>query len=452
MRNFKTWVGLLILVGGLIIALSLGRRATRLLPGAAGQPANIIVKADESVGPLPRPWTNLAQGGEESTGMLSQTVGKIKPLKPTYIRLDHIYDFYDTIKKENGQLNFNWTKLDKEIEAILQTGAKPFLSLSYLPQGFGLNDWQAIVKATINHYSGKNEKNLTDVYYEVWNEPDLFGDWKISGEKNYLDLYRLAAVGADQITNANLFKLGGPATTGMYRNWMEALFNLIDKESLRLDFISWHRYGLNPSDFSADTDEISNLIGQYPKLIKAERIVSEWGFDPKNNSGYDSAFGAAHILASVREMFNRIQKAFLFEIKDGKDPKGQPFWGRWGLLTHESTGLLIKPRYNMLLWLNDLGTNRLLLSGENGFIRGIAAKKENDIQIYLVNYDPANQHEETVPIIVKNLPLGQYQVTTEWFGQKPETKIITITAGTYVDSVNLKPNQSTRVSLTPNNR
>ena len=222
-RKITAWIGGLVVVGGLILSLNLIRQVTHVSPHASEQPANIIVQADKNLGALPRPWTNLAQGGEEAGGMLGQTVAKIKPLKPGYIRIDHLYDFYDTVKKENGQLKFNWTKLDKEIEAILQTGAKPFLALSYLPEGWSLNDWQEMVKMTINHYSGKNEKNISDVYYEVWNEPDLFGDWRISGEKNYLDLYRAAANGASQATNTNPFKLGGPATTGMYRNWMEAL-------------------------------------------------------------------------------------------------------------------------------------------------------------------------------------------------------------------------------------
>lgn len=451
----KKWLGLIlltVLMVGLVIALGLGKQITRLLPKASSVPANIVVLADKNLGTLPRPWPNLAQGGEESTGMLTQTIAKIKPLKPDYIRLDHLFDFYETVTKVNGQLQFNWVKLDREIAAILQTGAKPFLSLSYLPENLALNDWQQITRETINHYSGKNAKNISDVYYEVWNEPDLFGGFKIYGEKNYLDLYRQSSLGAAGTTNTQPFKLGGPATTGMYRNWMEGLFNLVEQENLRLDFISWHRYSANPADFSADVDDIASLIGQYPKLIRAERIISEWGFDPKNNSGYDTNFGAAHALASIREMLNRVQKAFMFEIKDGKDPQGQPFWGRWGLLTHESSNLQIKPRYNLLTWLNELGENRLLLSGEGSFVKGIAAKKDQIIQIYLVNYDVNSQHGETFPIIVKNLLPGTYQITQEIFGQKPQITSVTIVAGTWSGKINLQPNQIVKILLTPDHR
>lgn len=438
---------MILLAVALVIALDLGKQITRLLPSAASKPANIVVDAGKNWGTLPRPWPNLAQGGEESTGMLEKTVDKVKPLRPEYIRLDHLFDFYETVTKENGHLRFNWTGLDKEVEAILKTGAKPFLSLSYLPENMDLNDWQEIVKQTISHYSGKSQKNLQDVYYEVWNEPDLFGGWKIYGEKNYLDLYRRAANGVNQTTNVNNFQFGGPATTGMYKNWLEALFKTASAENLRLDFVSWHHYGLNPDGLSSDVDGVVKLIANYPKLVRAERIISEWGPDAKNNSLYDSPAGAAHALASVREILGSVDKLFWFEIKDGKDPQGQPFWGRWGLLTHESAGLQVKPRYRMLQWLNDLGETRLNLSGEGSFVKGIAAKKGQTIQIYLVNFDPGNANREEVPLLIANLTPGNYQLTKEWFGAKEQVSTKEITAPTYVDNITFSANQSFRLSL-----
>ena len=38
---------------------------------------------------------------------------------------------------------------------------------------------------TIEHYSGKGERNMSGIYYEVWNEPDLaqFGSWNWEGTK-----------------------------------------------------------------------------------------------------------------------------------------------------------------------------------------------------------------------------------------------------------------------------
>ncbi len=42
-------------------------------------------------------------------------------------------------------------------------------------------DWQIVVQHLIQHISGT--RGISDVYYEVWNEPDLFGHWKYGGKK-----------------------------------------------------------------------------------------------------------------------------------------------------------------------------------------------------------------------------------------------------------------------------
>ena len=274
-------LGLIFLIVGLFVTLGLKDKIATFFSEATGTKAEIRVDAGNTLGTLPQPWRNLAQGGEEP-GAITQVTAKIKPLQVDYIRLDHIYDFYDTVKKENGQVQFNWTGLDAEVNAILAAGAKPLLALSYLPSGFGAdtvaapdnwNDWFTLVKATIEHYSGS--KKIADIYYEVWNEPDLFGSWKASGNKNYLQLYRVSAQAAAAATNVQAFKLGGPATTGAYPNWIEALLNLVDAENLRLDFISWHRYSWDNDALSSDVALINRLLEQHPRLALKEKLVTE---------------------------------------------------------------------------------------------------------------------------------------------------------------------------------
>ena len=76
------------------------------------------------------------------------------------------------------------------------------------------NEWGQVVRATIEHFSGRNQRNLAGVIYEVWNEPDLFGSYKTYGDKNYLTMYEVSARAAAGATNVNSFEIGGPATTG----------------------------------------------------------------------------------------------------------------------------------------------------------------------------------------------------------------------------------------------
>jgi len=124
----------------------------------------------ESLGPMPGVWRALAQGGEEAgrSRMLEQTVEFVKPLGVDYIRLDHIFDDDYFLSEEgdhgvvrgrnaDGSLDLDWSGLDKTVDDILASGAKPFFSLSYLPEEVGpgkigrpnnWGDWQDLVKQT----------------------------------------------------------------------------------------------------------------------------------------------------------------------------------------------------------------------------------------------------------------------------------------------------------------
>ena len=434
------FVGLGLLIFGLIVGLDLGKKVNQLLSEATGRKAEIVVDAQKKLGNMPRPWNNFGQGGETNEGMLNPVISQMKDLSPSYIRIDHIYDFYEVVNKDSGVLQFNFGKLDEEVGAILKMGAKPFLALSYMPPALapGVTDkpnnwgeWQQLVRATIEHYSGIGAMNIDGVYYEVWNEPDLFGGFRVWGEKNYLDMYRVSAQAAQQATNVNKFKIGGPATTGLYNNWIEGLFKMVVNENLRLDFVSWHRYSFDPDSFKKDVEMVNSLMVKYPKLALKERIISEWGPDPENHTSYDNQVGAAHTVVSVREMIGGINKAIMFEIKDGLDPENKVFWGRFGMITHESKGLNLKPRYKAFKWLNELGETRLSMSGEGSWVRGIAAKNGEAVQVNLVNYDKFSQHREAVPVVIKNLVPGRYRVVEEDFEGKITQKEVNITKGTW---------------------
>ena len=451
-------VGLLLIVlgAGLFFGLGLKDKVATLFSEATGTKAEIRVDAGSNLRILPQPWRNLAQGGEEPNTIVKLTA-KLKPLKADYVRLDHIYDFYEVVQKTNGQLQFNWAGLDSEVNAILAAGAKPLFALSYMPNGFGAditaapdnwNDWYALVKATIEHYSGKNNKNISDVYYEVWNEPDLFGGWKAYGNKNYLQLYRVSAQAAAAAANSQPFKLGGPATTGAYPNWIEALLKLVDEENLRLDFISWHRYSWESEALSNDVELINQLLAKHPRLALKEKLVTEYGPDPKNNPAYDTGLGASHLLTTIRASLGKIHKIFNFEIMDGPGPDGAAFWGRYGLLTHHASGLQPKPRYNLLLWLNQLEGQRLAVTGEGSWVKSIAVNRNNQVELYLVNYDPRGQHQESVPITINHLAPGSYQAKYDWFQGKTQTKTVAVADDTFTDEVLLRPNEIVKLVLT----
>ncbi len=373
------------------------------------------------------------------------------------IRLDHLYDFYITVSRNNNALVYDFSKLDKIVTEIRSLKATPFISLSYMPSVLNsdltgapssYNEYQQVVRATIEHISGKNGLNIPHVYYEVWNEPDLFGQWKTYGDKNYLNLYQAASLGASSAVNTQSFKLGGPGTTKLYKNWILNLVDYIHQNNLRLDFISWHNYSLDPYSYKQDTDQLKSWLSSSAKINPdLEIILSEWGPNSANDPLYDNAGGAAHLVSSLSMMLPTIDRAFIFEIQDGQGPA--QFWQRWGLFTHSSFGVAAKPRAEVIPLLNQLGPQQLAVDGQGSWVNAIATKTDTSLSLLVSNFDPENLHAETVPLTINSLPSGSYRLTQTYLGKQPTTNRVEVTPSPLNLSLPLPPNSVLLLTLTP---
>ncbi|MDO8488227.1 MAG: glycosyl hydrolase [bacterium] len=441
--------GVIILALSLPILLKLLNSVTRLLVGAEGRLAAIAVETDHPLGPMPQPWRALAQGGEELKTFLDTTGPQVAAAKPQYIRIDHIYDGFNVVSRQGEQLTFNWTELDAVVNKMLAVGAKPFFSLSYMPPAISSGDivaepsnydeWALVVQKTIEHYSG--EKGIENVYYEVWNEPDLFGGWKMGGRKDYKKLYIYSSRGAQAARGVRPFKFGGPATTALYKNWMDNFFPFILDNKLRLDFFSWHHYGLDIEKYTEDVDNVQRWLDSHPYFAHVEKIVSEMGPSSDKAEVNNSKVGAAHAIASARELLYEVSYGFNFSIKDAPNSTGG-----WGLLT--DTGA-VKPRYNAIAFLSRLGGERLGLTGEGTWVRAIAAQDGKTYQVLVVNYDPKGTHSEVVPVTFINLQPGTFTIKQTGLGAKTTSEQVATDAAVLQYQVAMSPNSVELLELTP---
>lgn len=411
---------------------------SKLLVGAEGRLAAISVQTDRPLGIMPKPWQALAQGGEDIGTFLNNNTAQVTAIRPQQIRIDHLYDGYNVVSKSDNTLVFDWSKLDAQVEKIRATGAMPFFSLSYMPSVISksdivdepknYNDWQLVVQKTIEHYSG--EKGLNNVYYEIWNEPDLFGKWTIGGKKDYRRLYTFASRGAQQARGVKPFKIGGAATTGLYDNWVNYFFPYILENRLRLDFYSWHRYDKNLDKFTQDVNQVGTLIDSHPYFADVEKIISEMGSDSKQGGDNDTRLGAAHLVAVAGELMGKIKYGFTFAVS-----------GSWGILG--------KPRYEAIRFLNMLGDQRLSLTGTGSWVSAIGGLKNNTYQVLLVNYDPKNTHSEVVPVSFIDLKPGTFTLKQSvMLGGVVQSEIAT-TEAMLQKSIPMSPNSVVLLELTP---
>ncbi len=453
---------IIILIGILVIPVIL--LGVQYLSRAFPAKANLVVNTRKIVGPLYYNWQAIAQGGEEQgVRMLQNVTPQLRELKPRYIRLDHVYDYYNMISRDDaGRLTLNFAQLDQTVCDIYTAGAKPFFALGYMPSTLSgdnslvgrptnWNDWSFVVQKTIEHYSGTNTilcggtvrgPQLADVYYEVWNEPDLFGKWSLyGGDKDYKTLYYYSAVGAQNAKNTQLFALGGPGITAAYKNWFQVFLTWVAQNNVRIDFISWHHYTKNPDDYIDDVQNIDSWVPQadYGRFSALPKMITEWGYDSEPNAIADTNVGAAFTIASVRNLIdNKIKLAFSFEAKDGPTP-------RWGILTHDGQK---KPRFEALKFMNLLDGYRLQIDGEGTFVRAIGSVTPSKITVIVVNYDKDGRNTELVPVTFTNLTSGTYDMTITYLGGiQSRLNDIPVTESTLQRNVLMQSNSIASIEL-----
>ena len=420
-----------------------------LVSKASGTPANIVVDTKAQLEVIKTDFYHaFAQGGEEPNDMIASVVNDVKALKPKYIRIDHLYDYYNVVGKSGDSLTFDWGRLDAYINSLTATGAKPVLALSYMPaviakDGVIINEpnnwdeWALVVQRTIEHYSGKSDKNMSGVMYEVWNEPDLaqFGSWKIGGDKNYLTLYRYASIGANNAQNTNPFSLGGPSTTGLYKNWIMGLVT----SGSRVNFFSWHSYLSDPVRFATDQKNLIDWLLPYPTYTLLPKLITEFGFTGAKSKGYSGMYGAAHAAAVIRQLISGGPTyLFSFQLKDGplqSDGSG------WGLITGDDNGLKKKPRYFLYNFMDQMAGTRLRVSGEGSWVTSFASTNNGIIRLMLINFDQNGNHAEDVPVTFANLDVGDYKLKTRFLVGKEVTTDVAVTESSFATTVSM-PAQS----------
>lgn len=180
-------------------------------------------------------------------------------------------------EKVKGQYDFAW--LDAIVKDAFSQGVTPWIELSYgnsIYEGGGeaklagalpttpeaLNAWDKWVHAMVNRY----KTQVTQ--WEIWNEPDIAGANKITGDQ-YANFYIRTATLVRQLQpGAKLiaFGLAGPNR----REFAEPLFKRLKAENkLNLvDIFTYHGYSANPDDSYPVIEKLREMVWQYkPEVI-----------------------------------------------------------------------------------------------------------------------------------------------------------------------------------------
>lgn len=126
-------------------------------------------------------------------------------------------------------------------------------------------------------------------YWEIWNEPENRPAMWTGSDEDFFVLYRAGSLAIKKTFPA--LKVGGPAIggTGNFVNrkfqpsaFLKSFLNMCRRESLPLDFFSWHCYTENPTELSERARAIRSLLDEHG-FKKTEIHLNEWNYLPDNS-------------------------------------------------------------------------------------------------------------------------------------------------------------------------
>ena len=332
-----------------------------------------------------------------------------------YIRFHNIFGDEAGVYDEDAQGRpvYNWSYVDQIYDGLLENHVRPFVELSFMPRKLSSTDhlhafwykpypnppkdydrWGQLVDAFARHLIERyGIDEVSQWYFEVWNEPNLdfwTGDPK---EATYYQLYDSAARALKRV-DARL-RVGGPATA--QAAWADRFIAHCLQARVPADFVSTHVYG---NDTSQDVFGTSERIPRRDMVARAVRKV----YDQVQHSGMPnlpiiwSEFNASYMnevpvtdssfmgpwLANTVRMTDGLQTMMAYwSFSDVFEEQGvvkTPFYGGYGLI---AAGGIPKPAFGAFQLLARLGAERLACKSENALV---TRRADGTLAIAVWNY------------------------------------------------------------------
>ena len=350
--------------------------------GLIGQPSEVRIGFNDTLGPMHIERMALGQGGLSEEPMFDSRLAEIRALKPAIIRL-FVQEYFDLLP-EPGHYHFE--TLDRAVDAILATGAKPLISLCFKPRALfpQINDsvveptdyaeWEKLVSEVVRHYQ---VRGAGIVYWEIGNEVDI-GEgggtpyrFRPDSYTRYYEHTAAAILRADPQA-----RVGGPALADVRSPILPALLDSCARRGIPLHFVSWHRYTSIPTDIRATVDYVHGLLEKFPSL-KPETFCTEWNMDLMNPP-LDPGFQPCYVAETIWQMKDAgLDWSCYYHIRDWyvsqetfarfMSEKGAAFMTFWWNRQPQFSGLFdyqsqIRPAY--FAFKLDFATGRRAASGK----------------------------------------------------------------------------------------
>jgi xylan 1,4-beta-xylosidase len=397
---------------------------TRELAGQTGTPLQaeaITIDAHAPGQPFPHFWEQMFGSGRAILSLRDSYRRDLRAVKEAtgfqYIRFHAIFHdevgFYN--QDASGNPVYNYSYVDQIYDGLLENGVRPFVELSFMPEKLAStpsrqafwykpfnsppNDWdrwgnmiQQFAQHLVDRY-GIDE--VSQWYFEVWNEPNIdfwAGDPK---EPTYYQLYDVSARALKRV-NPKL-RVGGPSTA--QAAWVDRFIQHCVRANVPVDFVSTHVYGNDTARDVLRTNEnisrdqmVYRAVKKVHDQVKASAkpdlpiIFSEYNAAYDNEVDVtDSAFMGPWLANTIRLCDGLTEMMSYWAFSDVFEEQGvvkQPFYGGFGLM---AAGNIPKAAYNDFKILHELGTERIRVDSDSALA---TRRPDGSLAIALWNYTP----------------------------------------------------------------
>jgi xylan 1,4-beta-xylosidase len=331
-----------------------------------------------------------------------------------------------TLIHNHGKLVYSFFNCDQIFDFLLGIGMRPFVELSFMPSALAsgkrtvfcyeanvtppkdYKQWSMFIERLISHLVDRyGEREVSQWFFEVWNEPNLKQFWSGS-QREYFKLYRHTVETIKSVSPS--LKVGGPATAKS--EWIEEFVDFCERNDVACDFVSTHHYPNDSFEKDGDVEErlfkaqrgIMREVAQNTRAHSRNRPVyyTEWNsssfpWDPLHDDPYAAAFVASTILEA-----NGLVDGYSFwtfsDIFEENYLSSVPFHGGFGLLTVHD---IPKPTYRAFELFRDLGDRQSLVDGLHETVDCSVIRKDSSVTLMLTNHTTPGHSIETEELHIR---------------------------------------------------
>ena len=390
-----------------------------VMPVAGGAQQSIVVDAAAEGKPLPHFWERMFGSGRAVLSLRDSYRSDLRAVRAvtafSYVRFHAI--FHDEVglysEDKSGKPVYNFSYIDQIYDGLLANGVRPFVELSFMPgklastetrQAFWYKPfssppkdyerWDAMMTAFAQHLLERyGIEEVSQWYFEVWNEPNLDFWSGTPAQSSYFTLYDHTARSLKAVSPR--LRVGGPATAQVA--WVSDFIRHCTEAHVPVDFVSTHVYGDDTAQDVFGTKETiprNRMVCRGVEKAHGEIAASSQPSLPLIFSEFNASWGnwpavtdapymGPYMAETIRRCDGLVQDMSYWTFSDVFEEQGvvkKPFYGGFGLL---AAGGIPKPAFNAFALLHQLGEERLPLETEGALL---TRRKDGALVLALWNY------------------------------------------------------------------